>query len=143
MSEENKDHLFKEGNTIGKETRFKHGNSAACKYKDCYADSLLSFFNSCENFPTFERWAVNNNISMRTMKQWISEPDKYPRFALAHEKCKAIQKDLLFNNGLLRKYDSSLVKFLLVNNHDMVEKTEQKIEGETSADITINIREVN
>ena len=80
---------------------------------------------------------------MSTVRGWLADADKYPRFAIVYEKCKAIQKDLLFNNGLLRKYDSSLVKFLLVNNHDMVEKSEQKIDGETSADITINIREVN
>jgi hypothetical protein len=80
---------------------------------------------------------------MSTVSGWVTKPDKYRRFVIAYEKCKAIQKDKLINLGLNKRYDASMVKFLLINNHDMIEKTEQKIDGETSTDITINIREVN
>lgn len=134
---------FKPGNTIGSETRFTVGHQLSCKYDSTYPDSLLNFFKTCDGFPTIERWAVENNIAIRSVYNWIADENKYPHFASAHAQAKAIQKDKLETLGLTRAYDASLVKFLLVNNHDMVEKSEHKIDGETSADITINIREVN
>jgi hypothetical protein len=45
-------------------------------------------------------------------------------------------------NGLKENYNATLVKFLLINNHGMSEKVEQKVDGTSTADITVNIREV-
>lgn len=134
---------FKPGNTIGSETRFTAGHKLSCKYKSTYPDSLLNYFKTCDGFPTFERWAVENNIAVRSLSNWIADENKYPLFADAYAQAKAIQKDKLETLGLTRVYDANMVKFLLANNHDMSEKSEQKIDGETSTDITINIREVN
>lgn len=134
---------FQPGNEIGKETRFKEGNTLRKKYKSEYAESLLMYFLNCENLPTVEGWAVENNIAIRTVYSWMSNEDKYPRFAAVYAQAKAIQKAKLIQNGLSEKYNATLVKFLLVNNHGMSDKIEQKLDGESNASITVNIHEVN
>ena len=137
------DTKFKEGNEIGIDTRFKPGNTLSKKYKPEYADSLLLYFLTCEKLPTIEEWAVQNNLAIRTVYDWTTNEEKYPRFAATYTQAKAIQKTKLMQNGLAEIYNATLVKFLLINNHGMSEKIEQKVEGETSAAITVNIREVN
>jgi hypothetical protein len=134
---------FEKGNTIGFETRFKPGHKLSLKYKQAYCDSLLKYFKECEECPTIEGWANSNNISISAARVWVSNPKKYPHFATIYEQALSIQKDKLIQKGLLEGYNVQLVKFLLTNNHDMRDKTEQKFEGETSTAITVNIREVN
>jgi hypothetical protein len=121
MSKE--DTQFKKGNPIGTETRFQPGNKLRTKYKESYAEDLLTWFRECERFPTIEGWAVENDIAFRTVQEWMANPDKYPRFAYACQQAKAMQKDKLVDNGLADKYNSSLVKFLLMNNHGMSDKS--------------------
>lgn len=137
------DTKFKPGNEIGINTRFKPGNTLSKKYKPEYADSLLLYFLTCEKLPTIEEWAVENHLAIRTVYDWTTNEGKYPRFAASYAQAKAIQKTKLVQNGLRETYNASLVKFLLINNHGMSEKIEQKVEGEASAAITVNIREVN
>lgn len=137
------DTKFKPGNEIGINTRFKPGNTLSKKYKPEYADSLLLYFLTCEKLPTIEEWAVENHLAIRTVYDWTTNEEKYPRFAASYAQAKAIQKTKLVQNGLRETYNASLVKFLLINNHGMSEKIEQKVEGEASAAITVNIREVN
>ena len=138
------DTKFKEGNEIGIETRFQPGNTLRKKYKPEYADSLLLYFLTCEKLPTIEEWAVKNHLAIRTVYEWTTNEEKYPRFAATYAQAKAIQKTKLVQNGLVERYNASLVKFLLINNHGMSEKVEQKIEGDAGgAFVTVNIREVN
>ncbi len=139
----NTDTKFKEGNNIGKETRFKSGNTLRKKYKPEYAESLLLYFLTCEKLPTIEEWAVQNHLAIRTVYEWTTNEEKYPRFATIYAQAKAIQKTRLIQNGLTEIYNATLVKFLLINNHGMSDKIEQKVEGETNTELTINIREVN
>ena len=114
---------FKPGNEIGTATRFKHGNVLSKKYKQEYADSLLIYFMTCDKLPTIEEWAVKNNLKIRTVYDWSTNEEKYPRFADSYAQAKAIQKTKLVQNGLSEKYNATLVKFLLINNHGMSDKT--------------------
>jgi hypothetical protein len=144
MSEkEKKDTKFQKGNTIGSETRFKPGHTLSKKYKTEYAASLLEYFETCDSLPTIEGWAVKNRIEVRTAVNWSKNEEKYPQFSSAYAQAKAIQKNKLIENGLCDAYNVQLVKFLLINNHEMREKSEQKVEGDTNATVTVNIREVN
>lgn len=136
------DTKFKPGNEIGKETRFKPGNTLSKKYKPEYADSLLLYFLTSNEVPTIEDWAAQNNLYIRTVREWSTNEEKYPRFASSYEQAKAIQKTHLIRKGLKENYNANLVKFLLINCHGMSEKIEQKVDGASTADITVNIREV-
>ena len=114
---------FKPGNEIGKATRFKLGNLFSTKYNPEYADSLLKYFKEHEGFPTIEEWAVENNLAIRTVYEWSHDEDKYPRFAATFKQTMAIQKSKLLQNGLADKYNATLTKFLLMNNHGMSDKS--------------------
>lgn len=117
------DTQFKKGNTIGSETRFQKGNTISKKYKREYAEKLISFFKYSEDFPTIEGFAVENDISIRSVKAWALDEEKYPGFALAYEMAMGMQKTRLMQEGLKYNYNASLVKFLLINNHDMTDKS--------------------
>jgi hypothetical protein len=114
---------FKPGNEIGKETRIKPGVSLAKKYKPEYAASLLKYFKEHEGFPTVEEWAVNNDLAIRTVREWCANEEKYPLFASTFNQTMAIQKNKLLQNGLADKYNATLTKFLLMNNHGMSDKS--------------------
>ena len=134
---------FKPGNEIGKETRFKKGNLLSTKYKEEYAEKLIKYFKEYDGFPTIEGFAIDNDISVRCVKYWGHDEEEHPRFAFAYRQAIAIQKRKLLENGLADKYNAALTKFLLMNNHGMSDKSEQKVEGEANATITVNIREVD
>ena len=114
---------FKKGNTIGSETRFKKGNTFSKKYKPEFADKIIDFFKRSEDFPTIEGFAVENGISISSVKTWAVDEEKHPRFVLAYEIAMGIQKTRLMQEGLKDNYNASLVKFLLINNHDMTDKS--------------------
>lgn len=116
---------FEKGNQIGKETRFAKGNTLSKKYKTEFADSLFRYFLDSQGspiMPTLEEWAIVNHIDIRTAYYWISDEEKYPRFASVYAQCKALQKSKLIQLGLTELYNAQIVKFLLTNNHGMSEK---------------------
>lgn len=121
--------------------KFTVGNIPANrKYKDEYAELLLRYFLNPENvFPTLEDFAVSNNIAIRTLMNWISEAEKYPRLAVAHAQAMAIQKQKLLVGGLTEKFNAQMAKFLLINNHGMSEKIEQQVKGDGSFSVNIKV----
>lgn len=148
MSEENKGR-FNKGNEIGKDTRFVFGNNLSCKYTEEYCDKLLEWFSVPEcktqykisyypdgtirseepimlppTFPTFELFAASIGVSNGTLKNWCS---KYPRFNNAYQLAKAVQLGIAKQNAVAKLYDCNFVKFLLINDHGMAEKTESDV----------------
>lgn len=131
---------FEAGNEIGKATRFKNGNTIACKYKEAYADDLLMYFlDESEVFPTLEGFSVKYGLAIRTVKQWVEDGEKYPRFALAHAQAMAMQKQKLLIGGLTEKLNPQLVKFLCINNHGMKDKVETDIKSDGGFEVNINV----
>ena len=136
---------FEKGNEVGKETRFKKNNSAACKYKDEYCDKLIQFFDRPntrieyketyykgeltsripillpEEYPTFELFAAELGVTTGTLKNWCKE---YPRFADCYARAKEIQLGKLTTNAVTGLYNPVYAKFEAVNNHNQKDKSE-------------------
>lgn len=131
---------FKEGNTIGKDTRFKPGHTLSKKYDDSLADDLLAFYRECAEegvfLPTVEKWAVERNISITSVFTWVKE---YPQFEVAYRQAQAIQRNMLIQNGLIDKYNSSLVKFVLNAMHGLSEKNEVEQSQKNPFEVKINV----
>ena len=153
---------FQQGNTIGEETRFKRNNKAANKYRDEYCDMLLSYFIVKEreviyeetyykdgtlksktpkfilpqDLPTFELFAAKIGVTTKTLKNWA---DKYPRFSDAYERAKCIQLGIAKNNGITKQYDSNFAKFILINDHDMTDRTVQEQTQEKPFEVNIHV----
>ena len=137
------DFKFKKGNTIGKETRFKVGHTFSNKYKTEYCEQMLKYFkDEIEegHYPTFELYAVSIGVVNDTLLNWA---DAHPQFRHAYEACKSLQKGIMISGTMEGRFNPVFAKFLAVNCHGMVEKSEQKVEGDTNATITVNIHEVN
>ncbi len=67
-------------------------------------------------FPTFERYALNVGVHVDTLREWR---DVNEGFSEAYKKCKAIQKDILIQNGLFGHYEKAYTIFLSKNVTDM------------------------
>lgn len=129
---------FQKGNDIGKETRFKNGNTYGIKpkYKDEYCEKMLAYFkNESVVFPTFEEFAGEIGVLAKTLKYWA---EKHPRFGDIHARCTEIQKHKLLVGGLTERFSSQIVKFIAINNHGMKEKVEQNISGNSTLKVNIS-----
>ena len=159
MSKENG--RFEEGNTIGKNTRFKKNNKAANKYQEKYAELLTSYFREPPlqyvyertyykdgtlksekpiilppKFPTFELFAGSIGVTHHTLLNWC---EAHPRFSAAYEFAKNMQLGIGKAGGIMKQYDGNFTKFVLSNDHGMTDKTEQKIESDNTVSVEIKV----
>lgn len=160
---------FQQGNTIGKETRFKKNNGAAVKYKDEFCDLMEQFFREqdCkviyekeyfkdgtlkkeipkmiipQKYPTFEAFAVSIGVTSRTLREWAEVGEdgkaKHPRFSAAYARAKEIQLAIALNNGITKQYDSNFAKFVLINDHDKSDRVVQEQAQEKPFEVNINV----
>ena len=121
------------------------------KYKPEYCDDLINFF-SVEPFrteytvspkglpivikvplplPTFAAWAAKIKVSPKTILGWANQFDD---FGSAVEICKAMQENMLFNNGLQGLYNPSVTIFGLKNLAGWTDKIESKVEANLTMD---------
>lgn len=141
---------FKKGNTVGKSTRFKKDHDIPCKYKEEYCDKLIEFFTAVEpqiiyeefyfpngdlkgkrpvqvipaRLPTFEGFAWSIGVTVGTLTNWRKE---HPHFDTAYARALEKQKEILLVNGTNKQYDGNFSKFLLTNNHGMVEQVKSDV----------------
>lgn len=153
---------FKKGNPVGSETRFAKENKAADKYDEKYCDMLLEYFTVPEptiiyeefydkdgnvarktpkmilppKYPTFELFAAKIGVVTNTLTNWRA---KYPRFENAYARAKEIQLGIAKLNGVTKQYDSNFTKFILVNDHDMVDKSALEQTQEKPFEVNINV----
>lgn len=81
-------------------------------YKHEFCDEIVKFFDRPytkiteveglpkvipNDFPTFERFAVNIGVTHATLCAWVK---RFPAFADSYQQCKDIQRDFLISNGL-------------------------------------------
>ena len=125
---------------------FQKENAAACKYKEEYADELLSYFSEPDYeeaftpegkpyiklnpYPTFEQFAVEHHVTSRTLENWC---DQSARFSSIYAMCKELQKARLVRNGLTDKYNANFAKFIASSCFGMTEKTQ------TDQNVTVSV----
>lgn len=125
--------------------KFEKGNQAAFKYKEEYADLMMKYANDeSVIYPSVEDFANKYHIPERTLYRWIAESkddeDRYPRLADTHAHLQYRQKQTLIERGLIERYNASIVKFLLTNNHGMSEKTAAEVSAKTDNKFEVNIK---
>lgn len=130
--------------------RFEKGNQAASKYKEEYADLMMKYADDDSVvYPSVEDFASRYKIPIRTISRWIAESkddeNKYPRLADSHAHLQSKQKQSLIERGLLDRYNASIVKFLLTNNHGMSEKTSAEVNANAKTDnkFEVNIKVID
>jgi hypothetical protein len=116
------------------------------KYKPEYCQKIIEYFNVDYFITTYEQkmsasGAVEDievikpnrfrtlagfaarelGVDPDTLKEWR---DKYPDFSAAYRQAKAIQRDMINAHAMSGGYNASFAKFMLVNNHNMKDKSE-------------------
>ena len=119
-------------------TEFKCGNGYSLKYDEKYCEEMISFFKETKPIPMFEEFATNKNITTQTLRNWAR---KYPKFGAAYSICLEIQKAKLLSGGISGVFNPQIVKLFAINNLEMSDKTEQKVDAnvEASGEFKVNI----
>ena len=76
-------------------------------------EKMIGYFRACVaggDLPTFSGAAELLGVDVATLRE---QKTRDPAFARAVTECRAILSDHLIRQGLLKRYDASLVKFLL------------------------------
>ncbi len=76
-------------------------------------EKMIRYFRACAaggELPSFSGGAELLGVDVATVGEWKTRD---PAFARAVAECRAILSDHLIRQGLLKRYDASLVKFLL------------------------------
>jgi len=76
--------------------------------------------------PKVEGFAIHIGVHTDTLYEWAKV---HPKFSVALESIKLVQKNMLQDGGISGKYNSTIAKLILSSNHGMNEKTETKIDG--------------
>lgn len=98
--------------TDNQETEIAPAENAALR-PDAAGEKMIRYFRDCvagDELPTFSGAAQTLGVGVGTLSEWRTRD---PAFARAFSECRAILADHLIRQGLVKRYDASLVKFLL------------------------------
>ena len=81
---------------------------------------MYSFFISYSDIgaPSFAKFARSVGITTADIERYR----KRSEFERAYQECSEIRRDYLIDNGLVKRFDSSLAKFILTSEYQMGEK---------------------
>lgn len=99
------------------------------KYQPDMPRRLYSYFIGYTGIgaPSLSKFARECGI---TLSDLLSFKEKHKKFRRACEECSEIRRDYLIDNALTRRFDPSLVKYLLDN----------ELEQESNADTEISVK---
>ncbi len=82
-------------------------------------------YEGTQGAPSFSKFARSIGITLEDLRAFR----KYDEFDKAYRECNEIRRDYLIDTALTKRYDSSLVKFLLSSEYGMggEEKKEKEI----------------
>ena len=105
------------------------------KYTDELPRQLYTFFisQSAEGVPSFDKFARSIGATLKEIEDFR----KHSEFERAYCECNEIRRDYLIDAALTRRYDPSLVKFLLSAEFGMGEKEKEK--EETGLTVTLEV----
>lgn len=96
------------------------------EYIEQLADELIIWIKKESNF-WVKDFCLEKGIDPRLMTDWCKENE---RFSEALSIAKAFQESRIFKWSMLNKFNSTMSKFALINNHGWVDKTETKVLGD-------------
>ena len=96
---------------------------------------MYSFFNAYTDagLPSFTKFAKSIGVTLAELEGY-RENDAFDR---AYRECSEIRRDYLIDNGLTKRFDSSLTKFLLASEFRMGE--EKISDEERSIQFTLEV----
>jgi len=92
------------------------GRKRKAKYEDSLCGLMYRYFLGYDDrgLPSFTKFAISVGLCSDDIERFR----KHPRFEAAYRECKKIRMDYLIDRGLDKRFDSSLVKFLVSCEND-------------------------
>jgi hypothetical protein len=114
-------------NPVGRPTKYKEEFiDKADEYLMENQDSIEVDSDIKVQLPTIEGFAGYIDINKDTLYEWGV---KYPKFSDALDKIRREQLKRLVNEGLSGRYNSTIAKLMLANNHGMSDKQDTDVKG--------------
>ena len=90
------------------------------KYTKDLPRRLYTFFLNFEDIgaPSFSKFARSIGVTLNELERYRRNSE----FDRAYRECSEIRRDYLIDNGLTKRFDSSLVKFVLSSEFSMGER---------------------
>ena len=107
------------------------------KYTENLPRKMYSFFRnySDSGVPSFTKFAISIGVTLKDIESFrINEA-----FDSAYRECSEIRRDYLIDNGLSKRLDSSLTKFILASEFRMGE--EKISDEERNIQVTLEVRD--
>ena len=94
------------------------------EYNKEYCKKMLNFFTYGDGkaLPSFPKFAFSIGAHTADLERWRQENGE---FAMAYEECVARLCDMLKDGALVKRFDSSFVKFLLSSKYGFSESEEE------------------
>lgn len=105
------------------------------KYTANLPRSIYTFFlgYSDPGAPSFEKYARSIGATLEDIERFR----KHDEFERAFRECNEIRRDYLIDGALTKRFDSSLVKFLLGAEYGMGEKEKEKEDTELAVTLEV------
>ena len=97
------------------------------KYRKDYPHRLYIFFSTYsegQGAPSFDKFARSVGLTLEDVETFR----EHKEFNRAYRECMEIRRDYLIDNALSKRFDPSLVKFLLSEDNRESEKEENELE---------------
>jgi hypothetical protein len=104
------------------------------EFIDKLADELDAWIQQGK-FLWFERFAIQNNLNPEYMSDFARENDK---FRQVYNKARAYQRVILFEGGLLKKFQYNAMQLILGNQYGIFEKKETHMSGNASLSFVLD-----
>ncbi len=106
------------------------------KYQEDLPRKIYTFFitySDSTGAPSFTKFAKSIGATLEDIERFR----KHSEFERAYRECNEIRRDYLIDGALTKRYDSSLVKFLLGAEYGMGDKDKEK--EDTSLAVTLEV----
>lgn len=105
------------------------------KYEADLPRRMYTFFHTYSDVgaPSFSKFARSIGATLEDIEGWRGRSE----FMRAYRECSEIRRDYLIDNALGKRFDASLVKFLLTNEFHMEDERDKA--GEGRLEVTVEV----
>ena len=108
-------------------------------YKREYPTMIYQYVKKCketDTLPFIQEFCSDNGLTVEIISRWAKITKVFNQ---AIEYLKQEQELMLVRNGMKRKYDPSMARFILAANHGYVETSKQINEGQQPVTIQVDM----
>ena len=105
------------------------------KYTNDLPRRIYTFFLNYDGpgVPSFSKFARSIGATLADVEDYR----KHARFESAYRECSEIRRDYLIDNGLVKRFDSSLTKFLLASEYGMGDDKDKEVDKELTVTLEV------